>query len=349
MMVRRLLIGNGGPWECSGLVAAAACGVLLTLGGRVEAQPRQEAGDGHAHGLDEEGTRLMDEARYAEACPKLEQSARAAPGTGVLLRLALCFEKLGKTASAWRTYGEAQQLAQITGQQEVAALAARRAAQLAGTLPRLQVRVPDVAAAQATVLLDGEPIAEAVWRERIAVDPGTHEVRVTAPGQRPFVTEFQASAASEVVVAVQFVADRPRPRRGEPAAQQPTSTPVRVERVEESWTVRHTATVTAHGIGLSGLIVGSVFGLSALANMQEAHGRCPQRTGCSEEALRLQEEAEEDARWSTIGFAAGTGGVIAGAILWWALPDAQPTADTSWTVAPNLGAGLGGVVARRSW
>lgn len=371
-MMRRFVMSMRFRWRWRRLRAGVLSAGLLALSARAVAQPSagERAEASRAHALDEQGTRLMDEGRYAEACPKLEQSARAAAGTGVLLRLALCFEKLGKTASAWRTYLGAEELARTTGQAKVAELAARRAAAIAASVPRLQVRVPEALSEAALVQLDGRAVAEVVWRGAFAVDPGSHELAVSAPGQRRFETEFEATPGSQVVIAVQFVpapppvssaqaahgsAREPRGSSARSRAARPDASSRRAraaaqpEPLERGWTMRHTATVTAHGVGLSGFIVGSVFGLSALANIGQAQERCPERVNCDDESMRLQEEAGEDATWSTVGFAVGGAGVIAGAILWWTLPDSKPASKASWTLAPDVGAGMGGVTARGSW
>lgn len=48
--------------------------------------------------LFDEGTALMNAGKYAEACPKLEQSLKLDPGIGGMLWLADCYERAGRTA-----------------------------------------------------------------------------------------------------------------------------------------------------------------------------------------------------------------------------------------------------------
>ena len=75
---------------------------LLLLTSPVHAQ-RAAADKAAAEALFDEALELMQQKRYAEACPKLEQSQRVDAGIGTLLYLGECYEKLGRTASAWAT------------------------------------------------------------------------------------------------------------------------------------------------------------------------------------------------------------------------------------------------------
>jgi tetratricopeptide (TPR) repeat protein len=46
----------------------------------------------------------MTEGKYEEACAAFAESLRLEPATGTLYNIALCSEKLGRTASAWSAY-----------------------------------------------------------------------------------------------------------------------------------------------------------------------------------------------------------------------------------------------------
>ena len=48
-----------------------------------------------------QATALMDEERFAEACEKFAASQDLDPGLGTLLHLADCYDRAGRTASAW--------------------------------------------------------------------------------------------------------------------------------------------------------------------------------------------------------------------------------------------------------
>ena len=57
-----------------------------------------------AEAMFESGVELMRQNSFKEACPKLEMSQRIEPTVGTLLYLGECYERLGRTASAWVTF-----------------------------------------------------------------------------------------------------------------------------------------------------------------------------------------------------------------------------------------------------
>src|SRR5262249_55785874 len=70
-----------------------------------------------------EARALVAEDKYAEACPKFEESQRLDPGLGTQYNLALCLEKVGKLGSAWRNFAAVERDARKTartGRQETA-------------------------------------------------------------------------------------------------------------------------------------------------------------------------------------------------------------------------------------
>src|SRR3954465_9465866 len=64
-----------------------------------------------AEALFNQGRDLMTAGKFVEACPKFEASQQLDPGLGTMLNLAECYEKTGRTASAWAEYREAIPLA----------------------------------------------------------------------------------------------------------------------------------------------------------------------------------------------------------------------------------------------
>src|SRR5258708_37819221 len=92
-----------------------------------------------AEALFEDGRRLMTEGRYDEACSKLEESQRLDPGLGTQFHLANCWQRSGRTASAWALFrAEASEAGPrgLSGRERVARV---RTLALGGWLSKLQI------------------------------------------------------------------------------------------------------------------------------------------------------------------------------------------------------------------
>src|SRR4051794_25809493 len=83
-----------GRARCAGIAGAFA---LCLVGTTASAQSESAA----ARALFAEARKLMAAERYDEACPKFEESLRLDQGIGTQFNLAHCWEKQGRTASAW--------------------------------------------------------------------------------------------------------------------------------------------------------------------------------------------------------------------------------------------------------
>src|SRR5436305_8717571 len=97
------------------------CAGILVLSGLVAVASLARAqGDDTATALSlfEEGKKLAAGGSYAEGCPKLLASYNLVQKIGTLLNLADCYERQGKTASAWARFTEAATMAERAGQQE---------------------------------------------------------------------------------------------------------------------------------------------------------------------------------------------------------------------------------------
>jgi len=55
----------------------------------------------------QQAKKLMSEGKYAEACPRLEESDRLDPADGTKLNLAVCYEQIGDTSKACETLAAA--------------------------------------------------------------------------------------------------------------------------------------------------------------------------------------------------------------------------------------------------
>ena len=70
---------------------------------------------------------LLKDKRYAEACPKFEESQRQDPASGTLLAIAYCQELSGLLATSWSNYLAAAQLPEREGHTDRKSAATERA------------------------------------------------------------------------------------------------------------------------------------------------------------------------------------------------------------------------------
>lgn len=163
---------------------------LFTCVAVASAQPSEAVK--RADALFNEGRALVDAGKFAEACPKFEESQRLDPGLGTLLNLAACYESVGRLASALTAFRSAEEQARAAGPSEKKREQA--AAERARSLESRVARITIVLAAGDRpsgflVTRDGVPVPALDFGRRLAVDPGTVVISATATGYEPFRTE----------------------------------------------------------------------------------------------------------------------------------------------------------------
>jgi hypothetical protein len=106
---------------------------------------------------------------------------------------------------------------------------------------------------------------------------------------------------------------------------------------------RRTAGLVVGGVGLVGVVVGAVAGAQALGQNERSiaiHERCRTGVDC-DEGRALRESAFRNATLSTVGFAVGGAGLVAGAIMF-AIP--APKTERRTAILPFASANGGGAV-----
>ncbi|WP_394841750.1 hypothetical protein LZC95_32325 [Pendulispora brunnea] len=167
-------------------LAIAGLTTLVFTGATLTSLPANaQSSAAAAESLYQEGQRLMASGNVHDACIKFGQSQKLEPATGTLLNLASCHEKEGKTASAWAEFNEAIAGAVRSGQKDREAYARSHAVALEKQLRKMVVEVPQ-APPGTEVQLDGESLGSVALGTAIPVDPGEHEVSVTAPKRKPW-------------------------------------------------------------------------------------------------------------------------------------------------------------------
>ncbi len=176
--------------------------VVLVLAGATPASaaPPTDAA-ATAEVLFREAREMMARGDNAAACPKLAESQRIDPSVGTLLNLGDCYERIGRTASAWATFNDAAAMAIRAEQPERARFAKGRAEALGPKLARLTVEVR--ASAQGlTVERDGVALGAATWAAALPVDPGPHTLVAKAPHRKTWSTTVSCKEGAAAVVVV---------------------------------------------------------------------------------------------------------------------------------------------------
>ncbi len=145
----------------------------------------------------------MDAGKFAEACPKLEESQRLDPGTGTLLNLGRCFKESGKPASAWVIFNQAVASARAENRADRVALAQSEIKKLEETMPRLSVVVPPEADVPGlTITLDDATISQASRGVASPVDPGEHRISAAAPGRKTWTNSVAVRPGAQTHTVV---------------------------------------------------------------------------------------------------------------------------------------------------
>lgn len=283
-----------------------------------------------ARALFEEGLALVKSGELALACAKFKESQALDPAPGTLLQLAGCYEKTGRTASAWATFQVAAARAEVEGRQDWAQLARRRAASLEPHLSRLAIRVASAREGEGLVVRrDGTPIGVAEWNTALPVDPGAHAIEASAPGRITWKTSIDVGGdAARASVDVPELAPEPTVPPPSPAVK-PAETPARDASSTPAaapWSAQHWAGVALAGAGILGLGIGSYYGLRAISKNDDAVSHCPTSETCDRDGLSLTDTASHSATTSTVAFVAGGALLAVGGVVFFTAPRARAKA-----------------------
>lgn len=290
-----------------------------------------------AQTLFDEGQKLMAQERWADACPKLEESQRLDPAGGTLLHLALCREHEGRIATASIHYQDALVQAKRDARKDRAKIAQDRIDALRPQLPRVRLRVAPANRRFEgfTLTNDERVIGEPQWDEQVPVDPGAHVITAKAQGRKTWTKHIEAPARGQ-----ELVVNIPELER-EPAAQaasgtspaSPDGTPATRLEDAKRGSAQRTAGIAVTGVGVAGVIVGSIFGLVSMSNASDADKECapPDFKLCSAKGVEAGDSAMSAGNVSTVAFVAGGLLVAGGLVLYFTAPDGSRVA-----IAPSM-------------
>ena len=341
MTVRRPPSGSGVD-----LVAIALPAIFTAVGSSALAVEPSAAQ--RAESLFNEAKTLMAAGKHAEACPKLEQSQSLDRALGTLLNLADCYEKLGRTASAYRAFTEATAWAKKSGERKREEVAADRAKALEKSLARLEIVVPPATVVAGLEIRRNNVVVQRdEWGTPIVVDPGNYVIASTAPGFRSreihVVAEAAKTARVQVTALAAIAPDKPASVTAEPAASTPatkgtaptalppTSTPATVNSIAGAagspppsglGTLRWAAIGSAV-VGVAALVAAGGFVWRARDQKRLSEPFCGD-AGCDKDGYELNEWARKNANIAT-GLTIGGGVAAAAAVVLWLVGEPSPS------------------------
>jgi hypothetical protein len=186
------------------------------------------------------------------------------------------------------------------------------------------------------ITMDGQPLAQRGAGAAIALDPGEHTFSFETAGHPPMKKTLVIVEGAKDRVELVTLSDG----AAAPAADSERAAPAGGG--GGGGTQRMIGLVIG-GVGIVGLVVGSVLGLMASSSWNTA------QKDAWPQAQTDQQTASAYATGSTIAFIAGGAAVAGGAVLWLTAPKAERSPSSgaaAWAIAPRVGPGGGGLVLR---
>jgi hypothetical protein len=330
------------------LFAAGAVGLSIVLGpARAAAEPSATE-KATAEALFQQGTELMQERRFATACEKFEGSQQLDPALGTMLRLADCYDRIGRSASAWALFREAASIARTRNEPERERIAVERANDLDKRLSKIEIRVDRKnATAGLEIQLNGVNVPRATWDTPVPVDPGRQRVVASAPDKTSWSTTIDVPEGPGVrSIEVPALMAKPRVESTDTAQ-------VAAARDSSSRgsTQRALGYVTG-GLGVVGFAVGGFFSYQAYSKKQDSLAQCrvDDPNACTPQGKEIRDDAKGLANTATLAFIGGGALLAGGLVLVLSAPSSEPRAPTrELKASADLTRGGAGIRLEGTW
>lgn len=261
--------------------------------------------------------------RWAQALAKLEsvQAIKASPA--VRFHIALCEEKLGRLAAALSDYEAARVAARNENSKEVLAMVEEPIARLTAEVPHVTLLL-EAPPPGATIQVDGRTLAAVGFGVAIPLDPGTHQIVVSAPGRVAFAHTVVLRPRSDVGLQIALLAEAVA------APVAPPREPVRIRHPLRPYAVlTSVGAVVTLGAGL-----GMIFGSGAVLSSKE--GSCLPRSDCGPVTT------VQVLDWAGLGSLIAAGGLTVASVVLWTRPGTRDA--TARAVHTQIGAAPGRLV-----
>jgi hypothetical protein len=243
----------------------------------------------------------------------LAESYRLEPLPGVLFTWATSELRAGRLASAATHYDDFLKAvarlpaAERAAQEERRRSAEHERAQILPELPYLTVVVSASVRQNSSVLRDGVPILPSAQGVEVPVDPGEHVIVFVAPDGARTEQRVVLAKREHKTIVLGFANAREAERAAAPIA---TAALPPAEHQTSPWVY-----VTG-GVGVAGILTGSIAGLMALRDKSIVDGDCNGPACSTERGKGAADAARTEAAVSTVGFGVGLAGLVSSVIIY---------------------------------
>ncbi|MFO0591349.1 MAG: hypothetical protein U0441_27625 [Polyangiaceae bacterium] len=272
------------PWTISLVAVPLTLSLVAT-----PALAQQDPKAAEAKKQFEAGMAAMNSGDLARARELFTESLRLVTKANTVFNLAACEEKLGLFATAARHFDEALTL--LPPGDDRAQTFLDRIAAVTPKVPRLTLSLAEGVPPGTSVLLDGSEVAASSLGVATAVDGGSHEVVVKAPGRLERSYRAELGEGQKLTLFV---------KPGDSAATMGA--------------LRTTGFVSI-GVGAASLVAGGVTGLFALRDRDALQSLCPDLSRCVVQGEPRAREGMALGNASTALFAVGGALAAAGAVI----------------------------------
>ena len=291
---------------------------ILVAAGRAHAQ------EAAADALFDSARTAMIKADFARACEQFRASDKLDPALGTELNLADCEEKRGRLASAWELFRTVEE--KLSPNDERLAVAHGRALALQARVPRLTLALAPGTPPGSTVRDGNVELGAAAFGLPLPMDPGAHELVVSAPGFAPRTFSLQLAEAENRTLTV-FVGEATK--QAALAAPAPVA-PGPPREVPSNQASTRTLGFVLGGVGIAGLGVAAVSGVLMLGKKGALNDGCHPDKSCTSAGLDAAHSARTLEIVSNVGWVVGAAALGAGAYF---LLSSGPSSKPSTTLA----------------
>jgi len=320
---------------------AYALPVLLTI---LAASARATAQEAAADALFDSARTAMARRDFDRACEQFRASDKLDPAAGTELNLADCEEKRGRLASAWELFRMVEE--KLNPSDERVTVAHGRAQALQARVPRLTLELAAGAPKSSSVRDGSVELGSATFGISLPVEPGSHELVVSAPGfaARTFQIQLAEGEARSLVVSPGAPASPEAIALVVPASSSSSSRPP--EQPAQSGSSGRTLGFALGGVGIAGLGVAAITSIMVVNKKSAVDAGCQADKSCTSAGLDAAHAGRTLEIVSNVAWLVGAAALGAGAyFLLTNGPSSQPS--TAVAVLPNPSGGQ--LSLSRSW